>query len=176
MDAQNDGPPTDPTELESRAPEEKDLVAICRELNARGALYVVIGGFAIIQAGYARTTGDIDLLIDAGLENESRVYRALEILSDKAVRELKPGEVKQYGVVRVADEVTVDLMSLAVGISYEEAANEIVVQELGGVAIPFASPRLLWRTKKPIHRDKDMGDLAFLREHFEKMGETPPEC
>ena len=40
-------------------------------------------------AGYARTTGDIDLLIDAGLENGGRVYRALETLSDKAVLELR---------------------------------------------------------------------------------------
>ena len=78
-------------------------------------------------------------------------------------------------MVRVSDEITANLMAAAVGIGYEEAAQEIVVREVGGVPIPFASARLLWRTKKPIQRSKDMGDLAFLREYFEKAGETPPD-
>ncbi len=162
--------------LSSRPPGLEDLADLCRVLNELGARYVVMGGLAVRAAGYARMTHDIDLLIDVDLENESRVYRALETLPDKAVLELKPGEVEQYGVVRVNDEITVDLMAAAVGIGYEEAAKEIVVREVGGVPIPFASARLLWRTKKPLRRDKDMGDLAFLREYFAKMGETPPEC
>jgi hypothetical protein len=32
---------------------------------------VVVGGFAVIEAGYPRTTGDIDLLVDSSLENDS---------------------------------------------------------------------------------------------------------
>ena len=45
----------DQKELESRPPLQADLVALCRELNARGAHYVVIGGFAIIAAGLPRS-------------------------------------------------------------------------------------------------------------------------
>ena len=66
---------------------------LCRELNERGARYLVIGGFAIIAAGYARTTADVDLLIDANLENEANVFKALETLPDQCVKELQPGEV-----------------------------------------------------------------------------------
>jgi hypothetical protein len=62
---------------------------------------VVIDGFAIRAAGYIRQTMDIDLLVDTTPENEQRVYKALEILPDKAVCELGPGEVSQYAVVRV---------------------------------------------------------------------------
>jgi predicted nucleotidyltransferase len=106
------------------------LVALCRELNHREARYIVIGGFAVIFAGHARLTGDIDLLIDTSLENESRVYQALESLPDKAVRELKPGETSQYVVVRVGDEIIVDLMKSACGIEYAEAARDIVYREV----------------------------------------------
>ena len=38
---------------------------LCRTLNGVGARYLICGGFAIIHAGYLRTTGDVDLLIDA---------------------------------------------------------------------------------------------------------------
>ncbi len=57
-----------------------------------------------------RETMDVDLLIDTALENEARVYAALESLPDQAVKELQPGEVSEYTVVRVADEFVVDLM------------------------------------------------------------------
>jgi len=162
------------SELTPRQPTEDDLVRLCRQLNAIQAKYVVVGGFAIILAGYARPTGDIDLVIATDLENESLVYRALEVFPDKAVRELKPGEVAQYVVVRVADEVVVDLMRSAGGIEYAEAAKEVVVREVQGVPIPFASPRLLWRMKARTHRAKDAPDLVFLREYFAASGEQPP--
>lgn len=176
MADENDDAPaaSSASELEPRAPEEADLVALCRALNTLEAKYVVVGGFAVIKAGLARTTGDIDLVVATDLENEAKVYKALEVFPDKAVRELKPGEVSQYTVVRVADEVLVDLMQSACGIDYAEASQHVVVREVEGVPIPFASPRLLWRMKAPIQREKDRGDLFFLRELFKRNGEEPP--
>jgi len=165
----------DEAALEPRSPEQGDLVALCRQLNALGARYLVCGGFAIIHAGYARFTGDIDLLVDVALDNEAKVFQALEIFSDKAVRELNPGDIAKYVVCRVADEVLVDLMGSASGIEYAEAAREVVVREIDGVAIPFASPQLLWRMKRHTHRVKDAPDLLFLRQWFEASGLTPPE-
>ncbi len=100
--------------------------------------------------------------------------RRWEVFPDKAVRELKPGEGAQYIVVRVADEVVVDLMRAAAGIEYAEAARDVVVREVQGVPIPFASPRLLWRMKVHTQRAKDAGDLVFLRQYFEACGEQPP--
>ncbi len=161
-------------ELESREPTVEDLRDLCRELNQRGALYVVIGGFAIRAAGYNRRTMDVDLMVAVDPANEARVYSALSTLPDNAVRELQPGELQQYNVIRVADEILVDLMRSAGGIEYAEAAKDVVVREVQGVPIPFASPRLLWRMKAVTHREKDAGDLVFLRYWFEERGATPP--
>ena len=150
----------------SRPPSVEDLVELCRELNERGVRYLVVGGFAIRNAGYPRETGDVDLLMETSVENEARMYEALEVLPDKAVRELKAGEVSQYVVVRVCDEIVVDLMASASGIEYAEASLETVVRVIDGVAIPFASPKLLWRMKVNTHREKDKADLVFLRQHY----------
>jgi hypothetical protein len=146
----------------------EDLVELCRELNLQRARYVVIGGFAIRAAGYDRRTMDVDLLIDTSRENEASVFRALEILPDKAVRELKPGEVEQYCVVRIADEIVVDLMHAASGVRYEDSIGEQVVIMIDDVPIPFASPALLWRMKSTTHREKDAADLVFLRRILQK--------
>ena len=49
-----------------------------------------------------------------------------------------------------------------------------VAHDVEGVAIPFASPRLLWRMKAITYREKDVGDLVFLRHWFAARGEVPP--
>ncbi len=130
---------------------------------------------AIIAAGLARTTVDVDLIVAADPENEAKVFSALSTLPDNAVRELQPGELQQYNVIRVGDEILVDLMRSAGGIDYAEAAKDVVVREVDGVPIPFASPRLLWRMKAVTHRAKDAGDLVFLRQWFAERGEEPPK-
>jgi hypothetical protein len=165
--------PSDP-DLESREPTLEDLRDLCRSLNDRGARYIVIGGFAVRAAGYNRRTMDVDLLVAADRDNEARVFDALASLPDKAVRDLQPGELQLYTVIRVADEILVDLMRRAGGIEYVEAAKDVVVREVDGVPIPFASPRLLWRMKALTHRAKDAADLVFLRYWFSERGEEPP--
>lgn len=164
-----------PEELESREPTVEDLRDLCRELNQRGAKYIVIGGFAMRAANYNRTTMDVDLMVAADLENEAKVFSALATLPDNAVRELQPGELQKHNVIRIGDEILVDLLRSAGGIEYAEAAKDIVVREVDGVPIPFASPRLLWRMKVVTHREKDTDDLLFLREWFAERGEEPPQ-
>jgi hypothetical protein len=159
----------DPEEIDEpvpRTPTMEDLVELCRILNNDEAEYLVVGGFAIITSGYLRTTQDLDFVISTDLENEAKVYAALATLPDKAVLELKPGEVSEYTVVRINDEITVDLMASASGIDYEEAKKDIIIREISGVPIPFASPRLLYRMKEKTHREKDRADLLFLRTHY----------
>src|SRR5438045_2844305 len=150
-------------ELESREPTVEDLRNLCRELNQRGAKYVVVGGFAIRAANYVRRTMDVDLLVATDAENEAKVFSALSTLPDNAVRELQPGELQQYNVIRVADEIVVDLMRSAGGIEYEEAAKEVILRELQGVPIPFASPRLLGRSQANAHSAQAASDLVFRR-------------
>ena len=60
-------------------------------------------------AGDGNEIAHIDLLIDTDPDNEASIFKALEYLPDKASRELIPGDVKKYVVVRVADEIVVDL-------------------------------------------------------------------
>jgi len=161
-------------ELTSREPTVEDLRDLCRALNERGAKYLVVGGFAIRAAGYIRSTMDVDVMVAADLENEARVFAAIATLPDHAAEQLQPGELQQYDVIRVADEIVVDVMRSAGGIDYAEAATDLVVHDVDGVSIPFASPRLLWRMKAVTHREKDAADLVFLRHWFSQHGEEPP--
>lgn len=146
----------------ARAPEIEDLVRICRALNEAGAHYVLIGGFAVIAHGGGRTTRDIDLLVDDAPENMSRVKTALRVLPDQAVDEVRDDDVRRYTVVRVADEVVVDLMGRACGLTYTDVAGDREMFEIEGVTIPVASKRTLIRTKDTI-RPTDLADRQLLQ-------------
>ncbi len=131
-------------DLPSRSPTNDDLVALARELNRLGAKYIVIGGFAVGRLGDDRATKDIDFLISSDMANQGRVRQALEILPDKAIKDLGPDEdMAEVVVVRAFDGVTVDMMTKACGVAYDEAEKDIEFVEIRGVRIPFANMDLM---------------------------------
>ena len=147
----------------TRVPDENDLVKLARELNRLGVAYVVIGGFAINRLGLVRATDDLGLLIARDAANQALVKQALEILPDKAIRELGKDDLAKWVVVRVNDDITVDLMTEACGISYEAAREGIELVELQGVRVPFASAALMLKMKQG-WREKDVADRSFLQQ------------
>ncbi len=149
-------------EDQSRPPTLEDLLHLCRELNGAGASYIVIGGMAIIHLGFTRATEDIDLLVDPSPENQSKIRKALMALPDQAVRKMTERDLDDYQVVRIADEIVVDLMKSACGVGYPEASGSIEWANVEGVPIPFASAELLWKLKQA-PRAKDEIDRSFLR-------------
>ncbi len=156
-------------ELTPRPPEPADVARLCGELNRIGAKYVIVGGYAIIQAGFPRLTDDLDLLIETSPENEAVILEVLGHLPDGAAKHVHAGDVEQYGVVRVADEILVDLMKNGCGVTYPKAIQDAVWAEIDGVRIPFASKATLWKMKQTL-REKDIPDRLFLRQELEREG------
>ena len=154
MDDQND-------RENARAPELEDLINLCRYLNTQGAQYAVIGGFAVILHGAARTTKDIDLLVDPSPENIQRVKKAMAHLPDNAISLIEDDEVQRYAVVRIGDEYVVDLLASACGVTFDEAKQSVQWVELGEVKIPVVSKQTLIRTKNTI-RPSDKMDVNYL--------------
>ena len=153
----------------TRVPNDADLVALARELNRLGVAYVVVGGFAINRLGFVRATEDIDLLIARDLANQALVKQALNILPDRAVRELGDEDLAQWVVVRVNDDITVDLMTEAGGVRFEDTAGGIEFAEIDGVRIPFAGAELMLKMKQS-PRDKNTADRNFLQQLIRTRG------
>ena len=162
-------------DLRPRDPESSDLLKICHSLNQAGARYIVIGGMAMAMHGFNRGTEDIDLLVDRTIENINRLRKALSILPDNAVQDVRDTDIENYGVVRVADEVVVDLMGSACGIDFDAAQSQIDWHEIEGVRIPFASAELLMKTKQTV-REKDEIDRLYLKRILseQESGDTCP--
>lgn len=115
---------------------------------------MVVGGFAINRLGLVRATEDIDLLVARDKANQALVKKALEILPDCAVRELGDEDIAQRAVVRVNDDITIDLMTEACGVRFEDALSGIETEVIDGIPIPFAGAELMLKMKmSPRERD-----------------------
>lgn len=147
----------------ARIPTRADLARIARALNDHAVVYAVIGGFAMLHHGFARATMDIDLLVDPSPENVERLRRALCVLEDKAALEVRLGDVLTYTVVRVADEVVVDLLGRASETTLADVEDQIEVEEVDGVPVRYLSATAMLRTKQSV-RPKDLTDRAFLED------------
>jgi hypothetical protein len=158
---------------ESRAPQLQDVLDLCAALNREGARYVLIGGFAVILHGFVRSTKDVDLLVDPSEENIRAVKRAMATLPDNAAALLADNEVLQYQVVRVADEIVVDLLASACGVTYSEASNSgIQTFKVHEVEIPVATKEILIRMKNTI-RESDAMDVRFLHMRIDEEKRHP---
>jgi hypothetical protein len=101
--------------LEPRFPTLDDLLFLCMKLNEAGARYIVIGGRAVIQHGFERTTSDVELLVESSLENFQRIKSAMLKLPDADVRDVEPDGLDKFIVVRVGDAF-LDLMKRSCGL------------------------------------------------------------
>jgi len=160
---------TDSTPPPSRPPTIEDLKRLAVALNAARARYLIIGGFAVNYYGFARATEDLDLLVASDVDNLERIKQALCTLPDQAAKDLQVSDLQEYAVVRIVDEITVDLLIKAGDVTYETA--QAVMVSLDGVDVPIASLVTLIATKPGI-RERDQLDKAYLL----RLLAEPPEA
>lgn len=152
---------------------DESLLKVCRLLNEEGARYLVAGGFAVIMHRVPRFTQDIDLLIEEDEENYLRVIAALSRLEDGAARELTPQDLRENLVVKIADEVEVDVSRRAWVVTFLEALPQAKREVIEGIEIPFGLRDLI--RSKQTHRDKDRLDIQMLLEAARERGEKTPD-
>jgi len=145
---------------------ETRVADVCRLLNHEEVRYVLIGGDAVILHGVLRVTKDVDVLIEPTIDNATRALRALRGLAFGFARELDPERVATRPFTIVGDTPRVDLLTVACGVTYEQAIRTCVPIKVEGVPVPLADVDTLIRTKRS-KRHRDLADI----EDLERLGE-----
>jgi predicted nucleotidyltransferase len=149
---------------------DESLVKVCRLLNEEGVRYLIVGGFAVILHQIPRFTHDVDVLVPDDEDNFRHLITALSKLEDGAAAELSPEDLRDNLVVKIADEIEVDVSRRAWVVTYDEALPGALEEVYRGVRVPYIGLNDLIRSKQT-HRDKDRIDIQMLRaKHF---GDTP---
>jgi hypothetical protein len=142
--------------------EQAPLLRVCSLLNKHSAKYLIVGARACQLHGYVRATMDVDILIPEDVENHKRVIAALSELEDHAAVELSPQDFIDNVVVKVADEVEVDVSTRAWKVTYDEAKDAALYRTVDGVEVPYVDLQTLIRSKST-QRAQDKIDVERLR-------------
>jgi hypothetical protein len=163
------------TEEYTRAATWQDVIQVARYLNEAGAVYMLVGGYALIAQGLNRTSEDIDILVRPDADNANRWIVALSRLPDGAARELA-GETDllerdiHYGI-RINDEITVDVLGSVCGLTWDDLKAYLTSLTVDDVTIPILNLEGLLLTKQGV-RPKDRMDAAILQRALEVLRAT----
>lgn len=132
--------------------------------------YVLVGSMAMAAQGLVRATRDMDIFVNPGEANVTRLKTALrELFDDPAVEEIRPEELAgDYPAVQYVPpegDFWIDILArLGEAFAFADLESEVV--EVEGVRIRVATPRMLYLMKRGTVRGQDRLDAAMLKERF----------
>ena len=141
-------------------PDFRDLFAA---LNAAGARYLLVGGYAVAFHARPRFTKDLDIWAEPDPANAARVYEALRRfgapLQELATSDLEqPGTVFQIGV----PPNRIDIVTAIDGVGFSEAWPDRAETKYGDEIVPVIGRRHLIQNKRATSRPQDQLDLEVL--------------
>jgi hypothetical protein len=159
---------------------EPDPVRLARALNATGARYLVIGGFAVIAHQYVRATEDTDLLVPADADNVEPLRSAFARLEARVRLTGDPpteAELADAPHLRLDTSAgTVDLVREGdPPLDFRSGLDGRLDVELDGVEIPVAGLPLLTTLKRLADRPQDRVDLEELERIHGPLPSSPLE-
>jgi len=132
-------------------------------LGAKGARFLLVGGYAVNYYGYVRATGDMDVWVGPSAENAERVAAAIREFGFD-VPELSPELFTDPdAVVRMGERpFRIEVLTTISGVAFDECYEKRVVEHLGDTEVPFISLDHLKTNKRAAGRPKDRADVHEL--------------
>ncbi|GGI27197.1 nucleotidyltransferase [Pedobacter mendelii] len=128
--------------------------------------FIVIGGYAVIFHGYARTTGDIDIWLSPTNDNKVKLLEVFKTM-DFFEADLQPiidMDFTGYFVFSLWEEPEkVDFITKINLVEFEEASKRKIIVEVDGLKIPFLHLDDLVLSKFNTGRLKDKADIEELQ-------------
>lgn len=125
----------------------------------------MVGAYAMSLHGYVRYTGDIDIWIDATLENAAKMLTAIQEFGFGSLSISEADLLKKDSVIQLGYEpVRIDILNSVSGLSFENSWQNKTDEILDGVSVHAISLKDLRLNKLSTGRKKDLGDLDNLPE------------
>jgi len=139
------------------------LQGVFRCLEKHDVKYVVIGGIASILYGVPRTTFDLDILIEATLDNSQKLLKALEEAELGTALLTTPENILKNEITVFQDRVRIDVQTSTPGIEFTKAWENKNTVEYKGQKFYLLSKSDLIASKEAAGRPKDLEDVRLLK-------------
>ena len=138
----------------------RDFLSLLQKHNVE---YILVGGYAVNLYGYARSTGDMDILIGRSNENGKNLMNAIREFGYNP----EPLEKKNFETELLVFHIgeppfQIDIMNKILGLEFKEIYGRVKYFEIEGLNVPVIGLNDLKYTKSVMPRSKDLNDLENL--------------
>lgn len=139
----------------------RDMLSCLKEA---GVDFIIVGAYALAAHGFPRATGDIDIWVRNSPDNAVKIMTALAQfgapLAELSEQDFMATEViVQIGVQPCRIDITTGID----GLKFSEAWDSKVAITVDGLDVYVPSKADLLKNKIASGRDKDQGDIAWLK-------------
>ena len=131
-------------------------------LSAHEVKYIVIGGTAAILHGVPRATFDLDVLVEATLDNAERLLNALRAAGFGTAELVTAEELLAHEITIFKDRYRIDVQTSTPGIAFADAWERRLEMKVEGQRFWVASRDDLIRSKRAAGRQIDLEDVRLL--------------
>ena len=144
-------------------PDFKDILSCLKDEEVD---FIVVGAYALAAHGFPRATGDIDFWVRNSLENAQRIMHALArfgapLSNLKEEDFTMPEMIVQIGI----EPSRIDIITSIDGVEFDEAWENKVSVRIDELEVFILSKADLLRNKLAANRDKDQGDISWLKKN-----------
>jgi len=144
----------------------EDYKEMLQILLSNEVKFLIVGAYALGAYGYPRATGDVDIWVDATIENSKRIYRSLSEFS-VPISDITENTFAEKGIIfqiGVAPR-RIDIITRIDGVIFQEAYESRENIEIEKLTIPFISKGDLIKNKQSTGREKDKLDANYLKKN-----------
>jgi len=139
------------------------LQGVFRSFQKHEVRYVVIGGIAAVLHGVPRATFDLDILIEATLENCRKLINAL-LEENLGTATLTTAEdILSNEITVFQDRVRIDVQTKTPGLKFKDAWKNCETMNYHGQKFYVVSRNDLINSKLAAGRDIDLEDVRILK-------------
>ncbi len=141
-----------------------DFLDLLRSLLAADARFMVVGAYAVGVHGRPRATKDLDVWVEASVENAPKVIQALTDFGAPLMGlTQKDLETPEAGLQIGREPLRVDVLTKISGPTFEQAWPARTHADFGeGVRCPVIGIEALIANKRAAGRPQDLADVAAL--------------
>ena len=140
-----------------------DFLDLLFALSENEVRFLIIGGYAVAMHGRPRATKDLDIWVEASMENAPRVMCALRAfgapLFNLTEADLQtPGQ----GLMMGLPPTRIDVVTEIDGLRFEDAWPQRVTRKVGNLSCPVIGLSDLITNKRASARPQDLTDVKIL--------------
>jgi hypothetical protein len=139
----------------------RDMLSCLKEA---GVDFIIVGAYALAAHGFPRATGDIDIWVRNSPDNAGKIMAALAKFGAPLAELSEQDFTATDMVVQIGVQpCRIDITTVIDGIEFSKAWENKVAITVDGLDVYIPSKADLLKNKIASGRDKDQGDIAWLK-------------